>query len=84
MSAHLIPQSDNNPMRPIDFPETNTIIAENQPPYIPLPALYLPDNMGTVKNRPVVHDYGNHNVFGVAQKAHKLVKGNRHDGFLKP
>ena len=35
-------------MRPIDFPETNTIIAENQPPYIPLPALYIPDNMGTV------------------------------------
>jgi hypothetical protein len=39
-----------------------------------------PDNWGLYKGRPVVHDYGNHAVNQVAQKAFKLVPGQWHDG----
>jgi hypothetical protein len=35
-------------MRPVQFPESNVVIAENQEPYIPLPALACGDNMGTL------------------------------------
>lgn len=35
-------------MKPIKFPEQNTIIAEDQPEYIPLPAHVDPASFGTV------------------------------------
>lgn len=34
--------------QPIRFPGVNVVIAENQTPYIPLPAMFMGDNMGTV------------------------------------
>ena len=35
-------------MTPTTFPEANVVIAENQEPYLPLPALACGDNMGTL------------------------------------
>jgi len=35
-------------MNPVNFPEANVIIAKDQPPYKPLPALYCGDDMGTM------------------------------------
>lgn len=35
-------------MKPIDFPESNVIIAKDQPEYRPLPSNYANDDYGTV------------------------------------
>lgn len=35
-------------MRPIDFPESNIIFGKDQPPYAPLPALFIPGERGVL------------------------------------
>lgn len=38
------------------------------------------ENWGLYEGRPVVHDYGNHNIFTLAKRQMRLVAGNWHDG----
>jgi hypothetical protein len=32
-------------MKPVEFPGQNSVYAKNQPPYLPLPVLKMPDGM---------------------------------------
>lgn len=38
------------------------------------------ENWGMFDGRPVVHDYGNHRIFDLAQGLHRMVPGRWHDG----